>query len=107
VRQWGRKGEKLEVWTALAIGLNRPLTKRVDAERATIFIERDLRDDEIPEYLDSSGGMGSSGGVIVETLTEMAAARYEGELSCIQGFPIESVRRIVNELMFLKGQDHQ
>jgi septum formation protein len=98
VKQWGRKGSKLEVWTAVAIGVNSPPIRHIETQLATIFITRDLSDDEIPAYLDASGAMDSSGSVIIEHLTQMNAAYFEGELSCIQGFPIDADRQNIQQI---------
>jgi septum formation protein len=102
IREWGKNSHKLEVWTGLAIGLNRPMTICIEAEVATIFLVRDLREDEIPIYIDNSGAVNSCGAVIIEELSAMGAARYEGELSCIWGFPEASIKRIVGDLTKLK-----
>jgi septum formation protein len=98
VRVWGKKGEEITVFTAVACALSSPLHIAETVEIARIHVTRDLSDDEIAKHFEDGGCLQSSGAVIVEHLLEYGAAWIEGEQSVIEGFPVSSVKKIVNDL---------
>jgi septum formation protein len=96
VRAWGRKGEEISVFTAVACALTSPSKIVESVESARIHATRDLTDDEIAKYFEEKSCLESSGAVIVENHLEYRAATIEGEQSMIEGFPITAVKKIVH-----------
>jgi predicted house-cleaning NTP pyrophosphatase (Maf/HAM1 superfamily) len=98
VRSWAKADERIQVYTAVAIGLNSPREVRQTVEVSDVVMKRDLTDEELDKYLKTSGCLGSSGALIVELLLEFGAAAVEGDQSVIEGFPKTVVQGIVADL---------
>lgn len=98
VRKWAKKGNRIGVYTGVAIGRTTPRSVKECVERADIVMTRDLQEEEIPGYIERSHGLESSGVVIVEELVAMNAATVEGDQSIIEGLPITATKRILEEL---------
>ena len=98
VRMWAKKGNRIGVYTGVAVGRTEPRSIRECVERADIVMTRDLEESEIPGYIERSNGLYSSGAVIVEELVEMKAATVDGDQSVIEGLPIAGTKKIIAEL---------
>ena len=98
VRMWAKKGNRIGVYTGVAVGRTEPRSVHECVERADIVMTRDLEESEIPGYIERSNGLYSSGAVIVEELVEMKAATVDGDQSVIEGLPIAATKKIIAEL---------
>ena len=98
VRMWAKKGNRIGVYTGVAVGRTEPRSIHECVERADIVMTRDLEESEIPGYIERSNGLYSSGAVIVEELVEMKAATVDGDQSVIEGLPIAATKKIIAEL---------
>ena len=98
VRMWAKKGNRIGVYTGVAVGRTEPRSIHECVERADIVMTRDLEESEIPGYIERSNGLYSSGAVIVEELVEMKAATVDGDQSVIEGLPIAGTKKIIAEL---------
>jgi septum formation protein len=96
VRKWGKKGEEIEVLTAIACAVSSPLQIAEKIETAKIILNRDLTENEIEKYFEDRTCLDSSGTLVVEHLLEYGAVNIEGERSVIEGFPISSVKKFVD-----------
>ena len=98
VRTWGKKDNRISVYTAIAVGRTEPRNIQSSVERADIVMTRDLTEEEIPQYIETSGALQSSGAVIVESLVEMNAAVVEGDQTVIEGLPITATKKFLELL---------
>ncbi|KAH0795523.1 Maf-like protein [Histomonas meleagridis] len=102
IKMWAKKDEIIEVYTAIAIGLTEPRIEKFDVQRADIKMTRDFTDEDVQTYIQKSNSMciTSSGAVIVEDLIDMnSAVISSGEMSVIEGLPIEGTKQIINEIL--------
>jgi len=98
VGKWLKAGNQVIVHTAVSVGLNSPSKILESVETASITITRDPTENELNEYLHKKDCIYSSGAVVVEYLIEMGLATIDGDISIIQGFPIEKVKQFIKEL---------
>lgn len=98
VKGWAKAGNRIEVYTAVAVARNTPLMERSSVERADIVMTKDLDDAGVETYIKKSFAIESSGAVIVEDLIEMGVATVDGDQSVIEGLPINAVRRFIDEI---------
>lgn len=104
IKLWCNKGCRVEIYTAVAVGsVDGPKDKPrfislSDVERSDIVMTRDLRDDEIEPYIQSSDCILSSGAVIIEDLMNVGAAVIDGDQTVIEGLPITSVKKMMDEI---------
>ena len=99
INLWGKKNLKTAIYTGVAIGLTEARKVVNVVERADVIMTRNLTDDEVTNEVENSPAMTSSGSMIVEDLIDLQAAIIDGDQTVIEGFPLERVKSIIQQLL--------